>query len=306
MSIKTLISKSPLQVALVTRVAQLPLTFNSACIPINKEVGIRCTQLLAILKSREKFSKIGYAGTLDCSASGVFLCLIGNATKLSDSLSVADKTYEATLKLGEEVQAKFKLKDRFLKKLFFELMLQVECFQQNDVFYFYFFQTPSYDADTEVTKKKCWKSVTDANIIGAIQQHFVGRFEQKVPLYSAVHVAGKRLHSFAYNKNSNFDLGQLPTRIVQVFSFSVVSRDGQLVRVRVNCSKGTYVRSLVHDLGQVLVRVGTKGAKNKKHFSQGVGAHVVELKRTAVGDITVDDCWQIETLLQELTKRHRT
>lgn len=139
--------------------------------------------------------------------------------------------------------------------------------------------TPSYDAETEVVERSTPDRVTESDLEKARQQ-FVGTITQKAPLYSAVKVGGERL----YKKARRGEKVERPPRIVHIDAFTLTSRDGADVSFRVRCSKGTYIRSLAHDLGQVL----------------GVGAHLVALRRTAIGPHRVEDAWTMEQLQQAL------
>lgn len=135
--------------------------------------------------------------------------------------------------------------------------------------------TPSYDAETEVEERRDIGHVTDRMIEDALPT-FVGAIRQKPPMYSAVKVDGERL----YEKARRGEEVQRPERDVDVERFEMIDRDGPDVRFEVDCSKGTYVRSLVHDLGQQL----------------GVGAHLTELRRTAIGPYRVDQAYRMDEL----------
>ena len=135
--------------------------------------------------------------------------------------------------------------------------------------------TPSYDADSEVVERRDASHLT-ASDLEAARVEFLGTIEQRPPAFSAVKVRGERL----YRKARRGERVEAPPRHVTVETFDLIGRTGTDVSFRVRCSKGTYVRSLAHDFGQRL----------------GVGAHLVRLRRTAIGPITVDDAWTIEQL----------
>ena len=96
-------------------------------------------------------------------------------------------------------------------------------------------------------------------------------------------VEGERL----YKKARRGETARRPPRLVTVYDFELTDRDGRDVEFRVRCSKGTYVRCLAHDLGQAL----------------GVGAHLVALRRRAVGPVHVEDAWSTEELERALDGR---
>ena len=138
--------------------------------------------------------------------------------------------------------------------------------------------TPSYDAETEVTARVPIDGLDDEQIYAACQE-FVGDIEQVPPMYSAIKVKGERL----YKKARRGEEIERKARSVSVYAFEVVSRKDKDVSFRVRCSKGTYIRSLAHDVGTKL----------------GVGAHLVALRRTAIGELSVDDAWTLEALSKQ-------
>lgn len=139
--------------------------------------------------------------------------------------------------------------------------------------------TPSYDTETEVVERHDWSHLTDDDLEAA-RDPFLGLITQRPPMYSAVKVGGERL----YKKARRGEKVDRPPRQVQIEAFEITGRDGADVSFRVECSKGTYVRSLAHDFGREL----------------GVGAHLVALHRTAIGPYHVDDAWTIEQLTEAL------
>ncbi len=139
--------------------------------------------------------------------------------------------------------------------------------------------TPSYDAETDVAERRAWRHLTDADLEAA-RRRFVGEVTQQPPMYSAVKVGGERL----YRKARRGEVTERPLRRVRIDEFALTGREGADVTFRVRCSKGTYIRSLAHDFGQVL----------------GVGAHLTALRRTAIGPYAVQDAWTLEGLEQAL------
>lgn len=135
--------------------------------------------------------------------------------------------------------------------------------------------TPSYDAETEVEETSDWSAVADDDLERARQQ-FLGEIEQRTPAYSAVKMGGERLYRKA-RRGENVDP---PPRQVTIHSFDLTARDGQDVSFTVTCSKGTYIRSLAHEFGQAV----------------GPGAHLVALRRTAIGSFMLEDAWSIPLL----------
>ncbi|NNE71297.1 MAG: tRNA pseudouridine(55) synthase TruB [Rhodothermales bacterium] len=142
--------------------------------------------------------------------------------------------------------------------------------------------TPSYDAESEVTERKDTDHLSDDDIRTATRP-FTGLIEQRPPSYSAIKVGGERL----YKKARRGEDVELPLRSVRVDAFEIGERRGADVDFRVACSKGTYIRSLAHDLGAEL----------------GVGGHLVRLRRTAIGDYDVSNAWDLNDLLAALEEQ---
>lgn len=138
--------------------------------------------------------------------------------------------------------------------------------------------TNTQDAEGEVISRADPSGVT-LQALSDAAQCFVGEIEQLPPMFSAVKVGGKKLYEYARVGKAV----ERKARRVTVYRFDVISLDLPLARFRVRCSGGTYVRTLVHDLGQAV----------------GVGAHVVELRRTAAGVFRVEDAVDPEEVSEE-------
>jgi len=126
--------------------------------------------------------------------------------------------------------------------------------------------TATGDADGEVIETRA-VSVGRRDLERAIER-FTGTIEQIPPMYSAVKQAGEPLYKLA---RAGIVTEREP-RTVTVYEYKVLGFEGDRLNVEIRCSKGTYVRSLAHDLGELL----------------GCGAHVAELRRTAMGGFTVE------------------
>ncbi|MFV1981659.1 MAG: tRNA pseudouridine(55) synthase TruB [Rhodothermia bacterium] len=128
--------------------------------------------------------------------------------------------------------------------------------------------TESYDAESKIVERVPADHVTDHDIAGSFN-HFCGEVDQIPPMYSAIRVGGRRLYEMA-RKGETVDR---PVRQIRIDAFDIVERRKSDVSFRVVCSKGTYIRSLAHDVGRQL----------------GVGAHLIALRRTRIGQFSVDD-----------------
>ncbi len=183
--------------------------------------------------------RVGHAGTLDPLATGLLIVLVGREfTKLQDSFMKQDKIYEVTAKFGVT--------------------------------------TDSYDSQGAVVSEVDWtgvKKITRQQVEEAMQQ-FLGESNQTVPVYSAVKIAGQKLYNKARNGEA---VENLPSRKVVIHQFVLsdfrIDEGSKICEAdfMVKVSSGTYIRSLIHDLGNVLK----------------VGAHVTALRRTKIGKIDV-------------------
>ncbi len=139
--------------------------------------------------------------------------------------------------------------------------------------------TPSYDGETE-TDRIYPTNHLSTGLLKKSAQTFEGDIMQKPPMYSAIKKDGVRLYTLA-RKNLKVEI---PARPVYIKKFELVDIDLPNVEFRVICSKGTYIRSLVHDYGQLV----------------NSGAYLGALRRTAIGPYRVDDAWQIDPLISKI------
>lgn len=128
--------------------------------------------------------------------------------------------------------------------------------------------TASYDAETPVSEERPWEHITEAMIRSALEG-FRGPIMQQPPDYSAKRVGGKR----AYQLARAGEKVHLEPRPVVIHRLELLSNQGNEVVIEVEASKGTYIRSLAHDIGAEL----------------GCGAHLTALRRTASGPYHVRD-----------------
>jgi len=140
-------------------------------------------------------------------------------------------------------------------------------------------ETPSFDAETEVINEKPIDKIDLATVEMVIEQ-FVGEIDQVPPVYSAIKVDGKRLYKSA---RAGKEVKPEPRRVM-VEEFEVKRFELPQIDFVVRCSKGTYVRSLAHDLGQKL----------------GCGGYLSALRRTEVGPYHVRDSFQVSELVEKL------
>jgi tRNA pseudouridine55 synthase len=167
--------------------------------------------------------KVGHAGTLDKFAHGLIIALTGRFTKLNTLFSTLDKTYIATFEFGK--------------------------------------QTETLDPEGEVLATADIPSLEE--ITAAIQSQFLGEIDQVPPIYSAVHVNGKRSYAMA---RSNQEV-TLESRKVTIYDIQILSWESPYLTLQIHCSKGTYIRSLARDIAL---------AVNSR-------AYVTQLERTSIG-----------------------
>lgn len=126
--------------------------------------------------------------------------------------------------------------------------------------------TTTHDSEGEVVQTRP-VTVSRRDVEQALK-YFEGEIEQMPPMYSAIKQAGQALYKLA---RAGIEVERAPRRVV-VREFRLLALDGERLEVAIACSKGTYIRSLAQDLGEVL----------------GCGAHVVQLRRLAVGAVEVE------------------
>jgi tRNA pseudouridine55 synthase len=133
--------------------------------------------------------------------------------------------------------------------------------------------SPSHDLETELSEKSDVSHVTEEMIQEAANQ-LTGKIHQLPPLHSAIKIGGKRAYSYA-RKGKEINLSP---RLVEVSEFTITKVSLPQIEFKIVCSKGTYIRSLVRDIGQII----------------GVGAYLSQLCRTRIGSYRLEDSIQIE------------
>lgn len=137
--------------------------------------------------------------------------------------------------------------------------------------------TPSFDLELPVDNTFPTEHI-DLELINKIIPTFTGDIWQQPPAYSAVKIDGKRAYDYA-RKGEDV---QLKPKLLRIDKIDIMEFAMPLLKIRVVCSKGTYIRALARDIGEKL----------------GSGAHLVALNRTRIGNVTIDDCLEIDDALQ--------
>lgn len=137
--------------------------------------------------------------------------------------------------------------------------------------------TPSYDLEKEIDVTYPWEHITP-ELIAETLPKFQGHVMQVPPVFSAVKVDGKRAYNYA-RKGKEVEIKAKPLEIKEL---EVLNWEAPKLTLRVLCSKGTYIRALARDLGEAM----------------NSGAHLTALRRTRVGDYTIDDAMSLDQALE--------
>ena len=139
--------------------------------------------------------------------------------------------------------------------------------------------TPSFDLETEIDATFPTGHITEEAAREALEG-FVGNIMQVPPVFSAVKIDGKRAYKYA-RTGKDPELKPKPVTIKEIEFISL--KDNELT-FRVVCGKGTYIRALARDLGQIL----------------NSGAHLIALRRTQVGNIRIENCLQVDQAVEKI------
>lgn len=203
---------------------------------LDKPSGVSSFREVARVRRESGVRRVGHLGTLDPLATGVLVVAVGEATKLIEYFMKADKVYEATAELG-------KVSD-------------------------------TYDREGEIKATLSGSSARGSSafltreMIESLLPFFTGEIMQGPPIFSALKIKGKPAYELARAGKKV----ELKARPVTIHALEILSFETPILRLRIHCSSGTYIRSLVHDLGQKL----------------GVGAMMTELRRTRVGPFSLE------------------
>jgi len=213
---------------------------------IDKPAGWTSHDVVAKIRRALKIKRVGHLGTLDPQATGVLPVCFGKGTKLAALLSNDDKEYEAVLRLGLETETE------------------------------------------DATGKHLRTSPLPEGLQGedgrfrleAALSSFVGPYLQRPPMYSAIKVKGVPL----YKKARAGEVVERPARKVFIREITLLGMQEGDVAFRVNCSKGTYIRTLCADVGRQL----------------GVGGHLLSLRRTRSGGFFLPDAVTMDAFLSRV------
>ena len=211
---------------------------------VNKPKGYTSRDIVNIISKKFNTKKVGHTGTLDPIAEGLLVVPIGRALKISELLTSEKKEYIAKVILGYETD-----------------ML-------------------------DITGKEIKRNIpnVDKDKLIEVLNSFIGKYNQEVPMYSAVKVNGRKLYEYA---RSNIQITP-PSKMVEIYSISLLEGPiykDDTVEFTMKCevSKGTYIRSLIRDIAYKLSTYGT----------------MKELIRTKQGPFLLEDAFTLEDIKKD-------
>ena len=206
---------------------------------LNKSKGMSSFSAINKLKWLLNAKKIGHAGTLDPMAEGLLVVMLNNATKFSNDLMKKDKEYYVEMELG--------------------------------------YETDSYDADGEITKKYEKDFEFEFEKIKEVVESFLGEIEQIPPMYSAIKINGKKLYELA---RKGLEI-EREARKIKINYINDIKYKNNKISFFVGVSSGTYIRSLVRDIGEKL----------------GVYATMTKLIRTKINNYFLSESINLEDII---------
>ena len=205
---------------------------------INKQKGFTSHDIVNAIRKKLDIKKVGHTGTLDPNATGVLPILVGKATKISKYLIEHDKTYIATIKLGEK--------------------------------------TDTGDSEGQVIETKKVSENLEEKNINQVLNNFLGKQKQLPPMYSAIKINGKKLYEYAREGQEV----KVEPRDIEIYKIKLLEYKNNKIKFEVECSKGTYIRTLCEDVAN---KLGTLG-------------YMEELQRTKVNNFDIKDAISLEYL----------
>jgi len=208
---------------------------------IDKEKGITSFKIVAALRSKLQIKRIGFVGTLDPIASGLMIFAVDEARKLIPYLEKKDKRYSVVMKLGVV--------------------------------------SDSYDLDGNLVENYKVEELPEISrevVIDVFEKNLLGEIDQVPPKFSAIWVDGKRAYDLARKGHEV----ELKSRKALVYDFKLNYVKVPYLSFDVTVSSGTYIRSIVNDLGNLL----------------GFGGVMTDLRRLKVGEFSIDKSVKLEEI----------
>ena len=211
---------------------------------VNKPLGITSQDCVSIVRTKLKVDKVGHCGTLDPLATGLLVILLNDATKLSNYLLSMDKEYTAEIMIGKE--------------------------------------TNTWDNEGNIyLEKKIEKDQFSPLDIDNLLKSLKGEISLKPPIYSAIKVDGKKSYDLA-RSGKEFNLENRKTEIFDIKRVSdlIYHDDALTFKFSIKVSKGTYIRSLCHYIGEIL----------------GYPSYMTGLVRTKSGNLSLEDSYNLKDI----------
>jgi tRNA pseudouridine55 synthase len=205
---------------------------------VDKPEGWTSQDVVSKLRGVLRTKRIGHGGTLDPMATGVLPVFVGRATRGVEFFEHAEKTYEATIRLG--------------------------------------LTTDTEDTSGTVVREQ-EVHISEEEFL-AVLSKFRGNIQQIPPMYSALKVNGQKLYDLA---RKGKEVERQP-RDITIFELECLEFSGDTARLRVRCSKGTYIRTLCKDIGEAL----------------GCGGCMAALRRVSAGEYTIEEAVPLQTLVE--------
>lgn len=213
---------------------------------INKESDWTSHDVVARLRRLLHEKRIGHAGTLDPMATGILPVCVGKTTRLVEYISNDNKTYVAEICIGIE--------------------------------------TDSYDREGNILFENDCLKLDRQQIEDALFSK-LGNIRQVPPMVSAIKINGQPLYKLA-REGKSVERAPRDITINSIEILDFIPGKNPYITCRINCSKGTYIRSIAHDIGQIL----------------GCGAHLSKLQRTEVGSFTLENAYTLQQIEEMLTE----
>ncbi|MBQ7192854.1 MAG: tRNA pseudouridine(55) synthase TruB [Synergistaceae bacterium] len=198
----------------------------NALVLINKPIDCRSTKCVAAAKQKLGV-KVGHAGTLDSTASGLLVLLTGSATRFCEYVMSLPKVYRTVIQFGKE--------------------------------------TNTYDYSGEIVSENGYQDF-DGRVLSAALFRFSGTRMQTPPSVSAIKIEGQPAYKLA-RSGLDVEMKSRPVFFRKINILKPYNPDDGTIELEVHCGRGTYIRTLAHDLGKIA----------------GLGAYVKSLERTSTG-----------------------
>lgn len=210
---------------------------NSGIYLLDKNKGLHSFRAVSLVRKTLGIKKVGFAGTLDPLASGLLILATGPATRLLDWFHTLPKSYIADILFGQT--------------------------------------SDTYDLEGKVIANTLAKEFSRIDL-DKILAGFLGKQNQRAPIFSAKKIAGQKLHELARKGQTAI----APSKQIEIYDLKILEFKYPKLKLEVSVSAGTYIRSLAHDLG-----VKTK-----------TGALLADLRRTKIGDFNVNQALGLDKI----------